>query len=98
MKYLFIAFLSLLPSFASAQVSSSGGRFQVLQLSTMRRDQVMIDSQTGKIWNRTCMVMEGENCIFSAWVLDNIEGVTTTKAEIDKTTVRLEKLQAEQKK
>jgi hypothetical protein len=76
--------LSLL---AHSQAAIAPGRFQLLQLGTMRRDQYLLDSQTGKLWARVCMkwgTQEAAECSYSAWLLEEVEGVTATLTEIRK--------------
>lgn len=36
--------------------SPIGGRFQLIQLGEYRRDQFLIDTETGRIWNSICVV------------------------------------------
>jgi len=38
-------------------LSASGGRFVMGQISTMRRDQYLLDTKTGRLW----VVVKGEN-------------------------------------
>lgn len=35
-------------------MSTTGGRFQLVQLSDMRRDQFLIDTESGRIWESVC--------------------------------------------
>lgn len=89
------AILLSLPTLATATPKASiGGRFQVLQLNDMRRDQVLIDTDTGKVWHRTCLVAnktDASECQYSAWTLDAIEGITRTQKEIYKDVELIEK-------
>ena len=70
----------LFPISAQAQkalnTSTAGGRFQVIQLSDFRRDQYLLDTQTGKMWSKNCLVSSGEDCAYSAWRPEAIEGIT----------------------
>ena len=52
-----ILILTMISSLASAQGGkhTEGGRFQLIQLSDYRRDQYMIDSDTGKVWHLVCV-------------------------------------------
>lgn len=89
MKYFIFIFAALTCSTVMAQSKgSSGGRFQVLQLSSMRRDQVLIDTQTGKMWHSVCFVSpkngEAGDCSYSAWMADDVEGISKSKEAIYK--------------
>lgn len=72
--------------FADAKnTRTEGGRFQLIQLSDFRRDQYMIDTQTGKIWVRSCLKFDNanpQNCISEAWTISKIEGINATAKEI----------------
>ena len=63
------------------------GRFQLLQLGTARRDQYLLDSQTGRLWARVCMKstsLEAGDCAYQAWMVEDVEGITASMAEIRK--------------
>lgn len=93
MRFTIILLITLVSSAVFAQNKSGGsGRYQVLQLSNMRRDQVMIDTQTGKIWHSTCLVSSGDECAYEAWLMDEVEGVTKSRAELYKAADKREKL------
>lgn len=74
--------------------SPENGRFQLVQLGSMRRDQYLIDTATGKLWQPTCHVQSKSNspgdCNYSAWRVQDIEGVTSSKEEILEMTKFLE--------
>lgn len=61
-KLIFLATLLAQMTFANADpssppgsvLSSSGGRFVFGQVSEYRRDQYMIDTQTGRLWQMVC--------------------------------------------
>ena len=62
--------------------SSPGGRFQLIQLSNFRRDQFLIDTKTGKIWNKQCLVSTSEDCEYSAFMSMDVEDITVPAKEI----------------
>lgn len=90
MKMLTIAF-ALFCNFSFAEMGpqpskTTGGRFQLIQLSSARRDQFMIDTQTGKIWSKVCLsggTPDG-GCDLDAWALDNVEGINISRDELAK--------------
>jgi hypothetical protein len=99
-----LVILILTSTIASAESktasASSGGRYQVLQLSDMRRDQILIDTQTGKTWHWACLVdsrsSNSADCGYGAWTLDDAEGITIQKNQIIDKANKLEKFQQEQ--
>ncbi|MGZ3770049.1 MAG: hypothetical protein ACXVCP_00445 [Bdellovibrio sp.] len=100
MKSLIIAIL-LMPSLLyakQANVGTQNGRFQLIQLSEMRRDQFMIDTQTGKIWSKSCAIGEGADCDMSAWMPDNVVGVNISESEYFKKVREVKKYIEDQKK
>lgn len=79
---LLISILFAIGASAFANNNSTGnGRFQLIQLSSMRQDQFMIDTRTGKIWQRTCLGNDGQ-CALEAWQLMEIEGITHSEKSI----------------
>lgn len=42
-----------------------GGRYQLVQISQARRDQFLVDTQTGRVWNVVCSKFEGDECTFN---------------------------------
>jgi hypothetical protein len=62
-KTTFFAVLSLLTTGAFSQsvsapgsvLSASGGRYVFGQVSEARRDQYLLDTQTGRLWRPVCM-------------------------------------------
>lgn len=96
MKTLITIFLLISSvSFAQkkANTATAGGRFQLIQLSDFRRDQYLLDTQTGKIWVGTCGTKDksGE-CIYNLWAPQDVVGITMTEAEYFKKIDRLEKI------
>ncbi len=83
--WLFLIISALLcsnPSFAKnlkAGESTSNGRFQVLQLSEFRKDQILIDSQTGNLWRYSCA--NGETNCF--WAKEAIEDMNFSAQQIN---------------
>ena len=53
----------------------------------------MIDSQTGKIWAKVCTAPIGDDCDASAWMLSDIEGITASRVQIQKTAEAIQRLQ-----
>lgn len=101
MKHVLLVLLSLVvitPAFA--QEKTNGGRYQLIQLSNMRRDQYMLDTHTGKIWSKVCLVGAGSNgeCDKTAWLADSVENVTAPRAKIYQEAESLEKFIETQKK
>jgi len=100
MKTLFI-FTLIFASTSFAQkntnVSTSGGRFQLIQLSDFRRDQFLLDTQTGKIWKKVCTIPEGNECELGAWMQDDVIGITITEAEYYKKVREVRKMIEEEK-
>lgn len=83
MKLVLLSLLLLvLTTPVHAQEKTSGGRFQLIQLSNMRRDQYMLDTQTGKIWSKVCLVTHAGNCEKDAWLAESVEGQNTTMQKL----------------
>lgn len=64
--------------------TTSIGRFQVMQLGTFRRDQFMIDSATGRIWQNQCF-KNGKalaDCDYNVWVEQDVMGVNASAQEV----------------
>lgn len=40
------------------QLSASGGRYVLGQISSFRRDQFMLDTQTGRVWTLSCLEVD----------------------------------------
>lgn len=76
MKFAIVVVLLLIQSTALfAKESTAGGRFQLIQLNEMRRDQFLLDTQTGDIWRGVCAdVKEGGECIGHYWQREDVEG------------------------
>lgn len=99
MKTLFLI-LGLYSSAALAEqknVTTGGnGRYQLIQLSSMRRDQYLLDTQTGKLRSMTCAVPDpsGEpgSCKYTVWTIEDVEGITVSSEEIEKRVERVQKL------
>lgn len=95
-----LAFVLLLCSAtAGAQTSKNStagkdGRFQLIQLGDMRRDQMLLDTQTGRVWGRTCLVASSDaaGCEMYGWMLNEVESVTASKEAIYNKAFKLEDL------
>lgn len=88
MKKLFfmIVTLSISPTlFAAAKnVKTENGRFQLIQLSDFRRDQYLLDTQTGTMWLKICIKpgKETGDCALHVWEKDAIEDITISREAI----------------
>lgn len=54
----------------------------MIQLSDMRSDQFLLDTQTGKVWQRRCIQQRGDECTSTAWMIDDVEGITISYKEL----------------
>ena len=92
MKTLLILIISMAAMDASAAEpkGSTGGRFQVIQISEFRRDQYLIDTQTGRLWSRSCAgpMTEGICNGFNVWEEEIVEGINWTRQEVKKAIER----------
>jgi hypothetical protein len=90
MRYL-IFILIISPLSANAKVKTEGGRFQLIQLNEMRRDQFMIDTQTGELWQRLCLSpgTQSGDCDAYVWRKEIIEGVTLSSAKFEQAMKKL---------
>lgn len=83
-----LAIISPLLSFADDKNTgtSTDGRFQLVQLSNMRRDQFLLDTKTGKVWNNQCIVAgpNSGDCNYAVFLLMDVEGITGSVREIFK--------------
>ena len=86
MKTLILCLLLSSASFAQkkSNTGTANGRFQLVQLSDMRRDQFIIDTQTGKIWRQICAVGGGMDCEMAYWGQEDILDINITPAEMIK--------------
>lgn len=81
MKKLFFIIVLILGSSAFA----GDGRFQFIVNPQYRSESMLLDTQTGKLWQRTCIVSaktDGGECQYSAWYPQDIVDITVTKKEI----------------
>ena len=62
-------------------IAMSSGRFQLVQLSAMRRDQYLIDTQTGRIWNNVCAELKGEECVQNVWQEMHVSKLAVPKSK-----------------
>lgn len=97
-KLLIAAFL-IVPVLASAKASNAssvGGRYQVVQLSDMRSDQVLIDSQTGQTWHHECYVKGSDSsasaCEYLVWVKDDAQDINKSYKQLLQTAAGIKKL------
>lgn len=66
--------------------ASTPGRYQLLQMGSMRRDQFLLDSQDGKVWQKVCAYSSNNaigNCDIEAF-----EEVTIIRTVADEDSVR----------
>lgn len=64
---------------------TEGGRFQIIQLSQFSRDQFMIDTATGRIWQNVC-VKAGKNneCRLTWWAANMVEDISADAKKLQK--------------
>ena len=63
--------------------SSNLGRYKLLQLGTMRRDQFLLDTATGRMWTNVCPVPgKGLDCKYSYWSEEDVSGLNKKVSEI----------------
>lgn len=86
-----IILISLISCFSFAGQKSEGGRFQILQISDMRRDQYMIDTQTGNLWSSTCISKENNECAYGAFMKVDVEDINIKKSAILKKASDIDK-------
>lgn len=82
MRTLVCLFALSLQAHGDLKHQSTGGRFQLVQLSEMRSDQYLLDTDTGKIWRMVCADESydgGASCRKPAWALEFVEGISTPK-------------------
>ncbi len=101
MKNTIVICLILLPIYSFAQkkqnVGSTGGRFQIVQISDFRRDQFLIDTNTGRLWTQTCAKPSKPTpaeCGLYVWQEEMIDDISVPKKEFFK---YLDSLTKEQK-
>lgn len=60
-------------------VEQNTNRFELVQLGSMRRDQFLLDKQTGQIWRPTCMAgAKGADCDYAAWMKQDVQDVNAS--------------------
>ena len=66
--------------------TTSNGRYQLIQLSSMRRDQYLLDTKSGKVWNKACLIggATSDQCEYSAFLEVDVEGLTGSLGDIFK--------------
>lgn len=59
-------------------------RFEIVQLGTFRRDQFLLDKETGQIWGKVCLVpgKGGADCEYLAWMKDDIESINIARKDM----------------
>lgn len=80
--FLYFVLVSIASTAFGAGKKSENGRFQIVQISDMRRDQYLIDSQTGTLWTSVCVSRQGEECVYSAFTKVDVEGINVSYKEI----------------
>ncbi|MGE4131883.1 MAG: hypothetical protein AB7F86_09605 [Bdellovibrionales bacterium] len=76
------ALLLAIPGHAQQNTSTGDGRFQLIQLSSMARDQFLLDTRTGKVWQRRCLIPKGNDCDAAGWMQEIVEGITGDRKAI----------------
>lgn len=74
---------------ANGAQKTEGGRFQLIQLGDMRRDQYLLDTQTGKLWTPVCQNGSGADCDYKAFMEVDVEQISISKKEIYKKSEEL---------
>lgn len=62
-------------------LSAAGGRYVFGQISPYSRDQYMLDTQTGRLWQIVCAVRSNDNKDCAATTLDWVPYTHPTKSE-----------------
>lgn len=86
------ALLSFSAGAATLQLNQSQGRFQIIQVSDMRADQYLLDSQTGRVWRMVCGSYEAattnsdgaateRKCAGHMWQEEHVEHLPASKAK-----------------
>ena len=55
-------------------VKGEVGRFKIIQLGNLRRDQFLLDTEAGKIWRSVCIGKGGPDCV-NAWQQETVIGL-----------------------
>lgn len=98
-----LAITSLLWPLASTatakNIATVGGRFQLIQLSDARRDQFLLDTESGKLWTSVCALTSenGNDCSISYWSEEKVEGKNTKLSDIVEMVNRTEKIRRAKK-
>ncbi len=81
MKSLLIITLLISSGFAAE------GRYQLITHPVSPNRTLMIDTTNGKIWAQVCYVpkADGVGCEYTAWTQEDIIGITTDGAKVEKT-------------
>lgn len=78
-KVLVVAALISSPCMAKGPLTvQASGRFQLVQISEFRKDQYLVDTQTGQIWSHVCPKND-DACV---WFKDSVDGVNTSHEEV----------------
>lgn len=73
-------------------IKSEGGRYQIMQLNDMARSQYLIDTHTGKIWNRQCGSSKNGECSYNVWAAEDVEGITLSGDKILQKAMKWDKI------
>lgn len=88
MKALLAFFLFTGAGVATAQGASSGskhgsatwgGRYQLIQLSEFRRDQYLLDTDTGRVWVMVCAKSTKDGCESTVFDEVSVENLSKPK-------------------
>lgn len=80
-----MSFLACAPKEAvvPTPLQSKIGRFQMFQLGTFRRDQHLLDTETGRVWTNICAVgAKGSDCAYNYWVEEDFLDLNATPDKI----------------
>lgn len=69
----------------SLNTFAKDGRFQLIQGKITVEEDRLLDSQSGKIWKRSCVAILNADgrCTAHIWVPEAVEGISTTKERAD---------------
>lgn len=82
MKVFCLGFLGLLLSI-NCYAKNSDGRFELVQLGEMRADQFLLDTKTGRVWKRLCLIPGGTTgCHTEYWAQQDVAGITANEHQI----------------
>jgi opacity protein-like surface antigen len=81
-----ILFLLALCSSAAAADKGCGGngRFQLVQVGSLRMDQYLLDTCTGQFWRMSCGKFRGKECNLTIWEKEYVMGRDLSYEQLEK--------------